>query len=241
VTVNADWTPVERDVDGVMMVFVPSGCFLMGADNGEIDQKPVAQTCISAPFWLDKTEVTQAQFVAHHGEKALANNFTGDNRPVERVSWFEANAYCQARGARLPSEAEWEFAARGLDSLIFPWGDTFAAGNVVLRETSGGHTADVGSRPTGASWVGALDMVGNVWEWTASLYAPYPFNTDGSLERDTGDSTTVQRVLRVGGWRCACPRRVSQWGQPDPDGRRGRFPVRFVIKNKSHVHNECFL
>ena len=199
VTANADWTPVEDVKGGVAMVLVPAGCFMMGSDRNSYEQ-PVGEVCLT-PFWLDKTEVIQAQFVANGGVKARANGFTGDNRPVERITWFEADAYCrEQRGGRLPTEAEWEFAARGPNGLVYPWGNEFVAANAVYSENSGSQTAEVGSKPSGASWVGALDLSGNVWEWTASLYEPYPYRTDGTPERDTGNSTDVRRVLRGGSW-----------------------------------------
>ena len=199
VTANADWTPVEDVKGGVAMVLVPAGCFMMGSDTGSGNEWPVGEVCLT-PFWLDKTEVTQAQFVANGGEKARANRFTGDNRPVERITWFEADAYCrEQRGGRLPTEAEWEFAARGSAGLVYPWGNEFVAENVVY-DSNANETAEVGSKPSGASWVGALDLSGNVWEWTASLYEPYPYRTDGTPERDTGNSTNVRRVLRGGSW-----------------------------------------
>lgn len=182
------------------MMLVPAGCFQMGSDNGWDHEQPIHQQCFDAPFWIDKTEVTQAQFRAKGGVKAATNRFNGDNRPVERITWFEARDYCEQRGARLPTEAEWEYAARGPDGLEYPWGDTFIAGNTVYGENSGNQTANVGSRPADASWVGALDMAGNVWEWTSSLYESYPYVAADGREADTGSRTVVARVLRGGSW-----------------------------------------
>jgi len=197
VTANADWTPVEREFDGVPMVLVPVGCFMMGSMTGESDETPVEQVCIEKPFWLDKTEVTQSQFTRNNGVKAIGNGFTGDNRPVEIIIWFEARGYCEARGGRLPTEAEWEFAARGPDGLAYPWGNLFIADNIVYGDNSNNQTAEVGSRPTGKSWVGALDMSGNVWEWTNSVYQSYPYHADDGREDLTA---TDLRVLRGGSW-----------------------------------------
>jgi formylglycine-generating enzyme required for sulfatase activity len=196
---NAAWTPVERVIDSVTMVYVPTGCFMMGSTRFD-DEKPIHEVCITEPFWLDKTEVTQAQFAASGGVKANPNGFTGDNRPVERITWWEAEAYCrEKRGGRLPTEAEWEFAARGPDGLVYPWGDAFVGANVVYGDNSGGQTGNVGNdiRVVGASWVGALDMSGNVWEWTSSLYKNYPYDaTDGREDL----TATGSRVLRGGSW-----------------------------------------
>jgi len=214
VTANADWTPIELDFDGVAMVLVPAGCFEMGmpedvinalktqySGNDEFFEAlgPVHSQCIQTPFWLDKTEVAQAQFVAHGGVKANPNYFPGDNRPVEQITWFEARDYCEARGGRLPTEAEWEYAARGPDGLAYPWGDEFIGDNVVYGENSNSQTAEVGSKPAGASWVGAMDMSGNVWEWMSSLYKPYPYVATDGREADS-DNRTDMRVLRGGSW-----------------------------------------
>lgn len=196
---NAEWTPIERDFDSVVMVLVPAGCFEMGAATYSYEQ-PIHEQCFDHPFWIDKYEVTQAQFRRLGGKQATASSFSGDARPVERITWFEARDFCALRDARLPTEAEWEYAARGPDSLIYPWGNTWNANNAVWYSSSAQETADVGSIPAGISWVGALDMSGNVWEWTNSLYESYPYDANDGRERDTGDSIEVRRVFRGGAW-----------------------------------------
>ena len=147
VNANADWTPVSRDFDGVSMVLVPAGCFLM---NDEANN----QQCFTEPFWIDQTEVTQADFRRLGGVKAAANFFTGDQRPVERITWFEARDFCALRGGRLPTESEWEYAARGPDNLVYPWGNAWDETKAVWSGNSNNQTADVGSIAGGASWVG---------------------------------------------------------------------------------------
>jgi serine/threonine-protein kinase len=186
VAANDQWTPSEQAFDGVDMVLVPTGCFMMGSTQEQIeyaisewgnyayrghhdDELPLHEQCIDEPFWFDVTEVTNAQFVAFGGQALDAGRWRQDDRPREMVTWFEATIYCQSRGGRLPTEAEWEYAARGPDGLIFPWGDQLISNNVVYEGNSLGETAAVGSRPGGASWVGALDMSGNVWEWVSSI------------------------------------------------------------------------
>lgn len=170
----------------------------MGSDNGVSDEKPVHQVCFDQPFWIDRTEVTQAQFRRFEGKTARASYFTGDNRPRENITWFEARDFCAQRGGRLSTEAEWEYAARGPEGLTYPWGNAFVGNNVVYASNSNNQTANVGSRPDGVSWVGALDMSGNVWEWVSSLYKPYPYEADDG--RESTSDTNSTHVLRGGGW-----------------------------------------
>jgi len=194
---------IIRNFAAVPMVLVPPGCFMMGSDptkdpQAQSDEEPQTKICFAQPFWLDETPVTQAQFKLFGGEAAHASYFSGDNRPVESITWFEATDFCAKRGTRLPTEAEYEYAARGPDDLIDAWGNNFDANEVVYDGNSGGQRAEVGSKPLGKSWVGALDMSGNVWEWTSSIYKPYPYNaTDG---RDNNGDTNSARVLRGGSW-----------------------------------------
>jgi formylglycine-generating enzyme required for sulfatase activity len=196
VTANADWTPYTEEINGVEMALVPAGCFQMGSENGSDDEKPVHKVCFDAPFWLDVTEVTQAQFSKFGGQAAQASYFSGDTLPREQIAWAEADAFCQKRGARLPGEAEWEYAARGPDGLVYPWGNTFVADNVVYSGNSS-QTAAVGSRPGGASWVGALDLSGNVWEWVNDWYGTYQLTDQVN---PTGAGSGTYRVLRGGSW-----------------------------------------
>jgi formylglycine-generating enzyme required for sulfatase activity len=133
----------------------------------------------------------------------------GDH-PVVQVSWGDAMAYCDWAGGRLPTEAEWAYAARGSEGQIYPWGNVFNGRLVNFcdvncefgwadSEFDDGYaiTAPVGSFPDGASWVGALDMAGNVWEWVVDWYGPYP---SGRQENPTGPGAGESRVLRGGAW-----------------------------------------
>lgn len=194
---NAEWLPLVQEFDGVAMVLVPAGCFMMGSDDGNDDEQPVHQVCIEEPFWIDRYEVSNGQFDGFGGQAERRSNIANPSFPREQITWSEARDFCALRGARLPTEAEWEYAARGPDSLVYPWGNTFEGDNVVYGENSSGETAPVASRPGGVSWVGAYNMSGNVWEWTSSLYRPYPYNSRDGRERDNVPTTgDIRRVLR---------------------------------------------
>ncbi|MBL8132303.1 MAG: SUMF1/EgtB/PvdO family nonheme iron enzyme [Anaerolineae bacterium] len=203
---NADWQAlypegfVHSFDDGVPMALVPAGCFMMGSDEGRSDEQPVHEQCFDAPFWIDLTEVTQADFARLGGVKANASAFVGDQRPVERITWFEARDFCALRGVRLPTEREWEYAARGPAAWQYPWGDDWNPENLIRSRTSGLGTANAGSIGAGRSWVGALDMTGNVWEWISSLYETYPYDAQDDRERDAQSQTDVLRVMRGGSW-----------------------------------------
>ncbi len=115
VTKNTDWSPQYQTFGGYEMALVPVGCFMMGSNDGEEDEKPVNQQCFDQPYWIDHYEVTNKQY-------ASEGYFKGDNRPRDSVTWFDAHDFCEKRGARLPTEREGEYATRGPDNLIYPWG-----------------------------------------------------------------------------------------------------------------------
>ncbi len=187
-------------------------------------EMPQHRQTIAKPFWLDLTPVTNAEyarFIKDGGYQNAAfwtkggwewvqkgtktepvkyDGFTDLQQPRVGVTWFEANAYCQWRGGRLPTEAEWEWAARGPENKLYPWGNTFKAENVIYRANSGNKTAVVGEniRKAGESWVKALDMSGNVWEWCNSAYLVYPYVNDEQHESIINDN--INRVLRGGSW-----------------------------------------
>ncbi len=202
VSSNNQWTPLEREFAGVEMVLVPPGCFMLGSRLGDPDEQPVHNVCFDRPFWIDRYEVTQADFVRLGGSQNGSPHFPDENRPVESISWSEARDFCELRGSRLPTEAEWEYAASGPDNLVYPWGNEYVSNNVVNREDAEMETAPVGSRPEGVSWVGAFDLSGNVWEWVHTIYDesrfPYPYATDDG--REDGNIDNTFRVLRGGSW-----------------------------------------
>ncbi len=197
VTRNADWEPVIEEKNGVQMALVPVGCFQMGSEDGDSDELPVHEVCFEEPFWIDVYEVTNQQF----GSIGCESYSSEPDQPRNCVNRTDSAAYCEARGTRLPTEAEWEYAARGPDELIYPWGNTFEADNVVYEENDPGGTAPVGSKPGGVSWVGAFDLSGNVWEWVNDWYDSGYYGTlaDGVINPQ-GPNTGNARVLRGGSW-----------------------------------------
>jgi eukaryotic-like serine/threonine-protein kinase len=166
---------------------VPAGSFEMGSDQGELDERPAHQVTLPA-FRIDRLEVTQAEYLRCVKAGACAQpvrypEADGAMLPAIGVSWSDASRYCAWAGKRLPTEAEWERAARGDDGRTYPWGaglDCARAnfgsflGDGPCGQSNPGKVLPVGSRPSGASPVGALDMAGNVWEWVADRYAAYP-------------------------------------------------------------------
>jgi formylglycine-generating enzyme required for sulfatase activity len=217
----------------------------MGSEDGDEDEKPVHKVTLS-PYCMDKTEVTVAAYHAcvqarecWPGNSTVEQNeYSSENKtmrsqfctwgkagleqhPLNCVDWNQAKAYCEWVGGRLPTEAEWEFAARGNDDRKFPWGNEEpgasrlnACGSecVSMAKQRLGKTwrpmfnsddgwlatAVVGSLPKGASPFGVLDMAGNVWEWTADSYAPYSADAQKDPRRPGPDAAL--RVNRGGGW-----------------------------------------
>jgi formylglycine-generating enzyme required for sulfatase activity len=206
-TAGEQWT---RPKDAMRMVFVPDGEFTMGSDAGGADEQPVHLVVLDA-FWIDETEVTNTQYrwCVESGEcsapttcdfgAAPYEDVTLRNHPVVCVDWAGAQAYCEWVGGRLPTEAEWEFAARGPAVSTYPWGDLEPSCDVARYAACEEGTIEVGELSGGASWVGALDMAGNVWEWTGDWYARKFY--DGSPgDNPTGPESGTDRALRGGGW-----------------------------------------
>lgn len=125
------------------------------------------------------------------GRFAAARGF--ENHPVAETTWRGARNYCAWRGARLPTEAEWEAAARGRDGRTYPWGDAAPGASLVYTRYPSGVTAPVGSRPAGATPEGVLDLAGSLAEWTASLYRPYPYDPDDGREDRQAPGERVTR------------------------------------------------
>jgi formylglycine-generating enzyme required for sulfatase activity len=221
------------------MVLIPAGTFQMGSTTGDVDEVPVHTVELDA-YYIDQYEVTNAEyqvFVAATGHppprgigytavyELLKNDyepwndpgFNHPDQPVTTVTWFDATAYCKWVGKRLPTEAEWEKAARGgLEGARYPWGDTepgntsanFADSQTEFEwrspDVNDGFlfTAPVGTFPPNG--YGLFDMAGNVWEWCADWYSPTYYSDVQGAENPprnpTGPDTGERRVLRGGTW-----------------------------------------
>ncbi|MBK7318632.1 SUMF1/EgtB/PvdO family nonheme iron enzyme [Candidatus Villigracilis affinis] len=196
--------------DGATLVYVPAGEFIMGSDDGKADEKPVHKVYLDA-FWIGETEVTNKRYEAcvNQGTCSPPASFSSYNQkgyygypqfinyPVLYVSWDQAKTYCTWAGGRLPTEAEWEKAARGTEGQTYPWGNATPNNNLLNYNSDIFDTSEVKKYPDGQSIYGAYDMAGNVWEWVSSIYRPYPYNSlDGREDMTLEDF----RVLRGGSW-----------------------------------------
>jgi formylglycine-generating enzyme required for sulfatase activity len=198
ISANADWTPVEQDFDGIVMVLVPAGCFPMGRDSVSSGEAPEHEQCFDAPFWIDKTEITNAQFALYENVAELLSTNRRDDAPRDNISLREAATYCAMREGRLPTEREWEYAASGPSNLVYPWGDEWVGGYAVWERTSQDRSELAGSRPQNTSWVGAIDLSGNVWEWTSTIDRAYPYDAEDG--REASDDVGSPRIIRGGSW-----------------------------------------
>jgi formylglycine-generating enzyme required for sulfatase activity len=214
---NLDETePLIQDFAGVEMVYIPAGCFEMGKQGAYPTEAPPHNVCIETAFWMDRFEVTNAQAVDGVFENAPADD--EPEHPRVNVIWLEAVRFCAARDARLPTEAEWEYAARGMSQTDYPWGDQFydtVPSNVCDvncdrfwhepgLDDGFATLGPVGSFPHGVAWSGVEDMAGNAWEWTSSIFDehnyPYPYNAADGREGGTTAVDGEVRVARGGGW-----------------------------------------
>ncbi|CAI2718306.1 formylglycine-generating enzyme family protein [Nitrospina watsonii] len=185
------------------MVRIPTGCFMMGTDNVyeyEVGRKnererPVHKVCIDA-FYLDKTEATQAEY-----EKSMGKNpsyYPGENLPVEHINYKEAQEYCRLQGKRLPTEAEWEYAARAGGPDDYPWGSEIDGDYVWYDVNSSRKPHPVGSKKPNA-W-GVYDMLGSVYEWVSDWYSDHYYEVSPRDNPKGPEERQSWRVIRGGSW-----------------------------------------
>jgi formylglycine-generating enzyme required for sulfatase activity len=213
-------------IDQMVIVYIPAGEFLMGStemDTGvDYDEFPQHMVYLDA-YWMDQTVITNAMFASFLNE--MGNQVEGrvtwldasdedvliyqadgvwqpysgyEQHPAVEVTWFGAQAYCQWAGRRLPTEAEWEKAARGSDERIYPWGDEIDCDRAQYANCGGG-LLPVDSKPAGASPYGALGLSGNTWEWVADWYAD-DYYENSPTENPPGPVDGQTRVLRGASW-----------------------------------------
>jgi formylglycine-generating enzyme required for sulfatase activity len=269
-----------RSIDEAVIVYVPSGEFIMGSDIEMVNEARkmckkmfggamAIGTCQQSEFikefpahkvhldefWIDQTEVTNAQYrkcidagmcdpPQENGSYYRQSYFGDDdydNYPVIWVRWDQAMNYCQWVGGRLPTEAEWEYAARGPNNWIFPWGNEFDGSKLNYCDVTCGtgvsdasindgyaDTAPVGSYPEGKSWCGALDMAGNVREWVADWFAYY---TDEQQTNPTGPPSGKSRIPRGGSWLDRPDDvRSTNRGENSPEYTRHKVGFRCVVE-----------
>jgi len=192
------------------MVSIPAGEFTMGSQDGDPDERPVHKVHVDA-FSMDVYEVTVGQYAAFLQAKAIdqpsdwktMNQPAHQKRPVANVDWADAAAYCKWVGKRLPTEAEWEKAARGTDGRLYPWGNdppTPLHANFGKTDWNNhGVLAPIGTFEEGKSPYGIYDMAGNVWEWVSDWY-DYNYYKTSPLQNPTGPSSGGTKVIRGGAW-----------------------------------------
>lgn len=199
--------PIKED-----MVFIPAGYFVRGTSVGGYDEQPERRTALDA-FWIDRYEVTNYQyqvFVLATGHRKAGppsryaknvSRMRGVNQPVTYVSWDDADEYCRWKSKRLPTEAEWEKAMRGVDGRLWPWGNTMDALAANWGSSRDGFdvTAPVGSFKRDISPFGVADGAGNVMEWVADWYGEDAYRS-ASEWNPKGPEYAVYKVLRGGGY-----------------------------------------
>jgi serine/threonine-protein kinase len=228
-------SPRISEIDQMEQIYIPAGEFIMGStdreakqteDGGRAYPEIPQHTVYLDEYWIDKYEVTTRQYALcvdigaceppylYESETRdhYYDNPKYDNYPVIWVNWYMSYTYCEWAGRRLPTEAEWEKAARGTDGRKYPWGNDPVDGeranfcdencprDIANDKYADGFadTAPVGSYPAGASPYGVMDMSGNVWEWTHSIIQPYPYDPESG--REASQEVYAERVWRGGTW-----------------------------------------
>ncbi|HTX89804.1 MAG TPA: formylglycine-generating enzyme family protein [Anaerolineales bacterium] len=233
-------------LDGMLLVYVPAGPFQMGSadSDGQAYSIEKPQHTVTLPaFWIDQTEVTNAEYAlcVQAGACKPPLRYTSNSHddyyrnaqyadyPVIWVNWAAAQAYCQWAGGRLPTEAEWEKAARGTDGRIYPWGNNPPDDTLANFGTHIEDVTAVDKYPAGASFYGALDMAGNVWDWTADWFGDNYYSQSPALN-PTGPESGTRRVLRGGSWtfNAVAMRAAYRYGRA-PDYSSAEVSFRCVV------------
>jgi eukaryotic-like serine/threonine-protein kinase len=206
---------VTPTASAVPMVFVPDGEFTMGNDHGDSEDKPAHPVYLSS-FYIDTYEVTNSSYRScvmegvcqpptYLGSETRLSYFDDpqyNNYPVIWVNWDMARTFCEWRGMRLPTDAEWEKAARGKDARSYPWGEGYDCGHANFSpndQACVGDTAEVGRYPLNVSPYGAFDMAGNVWEWVQDWFMD-GYYLESPLDNPAGPDSGTERVIRGGAW-----------------------------------------
>lgn len=208
---DSDLPEVTEDVDGDVlfpvdeMVLIPGGTFTMGTDSGMLGEGPAHLVTLS-PFWMDRTEVTRDDYslcleagvcTAPKCTLTLEGAF-----PVECTDWTQARTFCEWRGARLPTEAEWERAAQGARGGLYPWGSGAPSCSLAVSDPCGEETLEVCSLPGGDTDEGLCDMAGNASEWVMDWYSDTYYSESPETDPQ-GPERGTRRVIRGGGYRTA--------------------------------------
>ncbi|MFQ5716933.1 MAG: formylglycine-generating enzyme family protein [Nitrospinales bacterium] len=199
---SSSWAgEIVSPATGITLVEIPAGCFQMGSDAEEDNEQPVHEVCLDR-FYIGKHEVTQKEWKTVMGENP--SQFKGDNLPVDNISWNDArefttklNAMETERKYRLPTEAEWEYAARASSDQEHFWGENAADDFAWYDENSGDKTHPVGGKKPNA--FGLYDMAGNLWEWVSDWYAE-DYYQNSPRKNPKGPPTGEKKSIRGGSW-----------------------------------------
>jgi len=207
----------RTSVDGMTEIYIPAGAFQMGGvdPNATDVEKPVHQVTMPS-FWIDKFDVTNAMYlgcvnkgvctppqaITSKTRTSYFNDSNYNDYPVIEVTWSQADAYCKWAGRHLPTEAEWEYAARGSTINTYPWGNQPPDNTLANFNYQVGDTSKVGSYPAGASPFGVLDMAGNVAQWTNDYFDPTYYSKGINVNPPGPGARTnfFNRVVRGGSW-----------------------------------------
>jgi len=194
---------MTNPVDNALMVYVPEGQFIMGSEDrfSWPNEQPSNIIYLDA-YWIHQTEVTNSQYrnciQDGHCSGAIMT-FPDDTYPAVHINWFQANSYCEWIGGRLPTEAEWEKAARGSDGWVYTWGDDDPTCELANYSDCGTKAMPVGRHLSGASFYGVLEMAGNVREWVSDFYEEYYYRSI-ALSNPQGPNSSRFKVIRGGSW-----------------------------------------